>query len=301
MATILQPYNPQLDPLAIFTSGLTNLADQRLLGKELQQLQGLAPGSPMPSFQSPQLQQMQAQGMMQSLMPLGPRERVALEAEKARLAYWKQRPQTQQYSSAKVAKAGDSSGLEPGTVYQASPTGNIDVLERPDPNARPEKQLAFWQNVRRVAKGTDPGSQTSRALAMALGQDVVVTEDAETVKLADKKIEELRKVLGIKTPIPKARDRTQQPSSAGTQVLKAPPPSKVAGEKRVNAVVDKRIQSEVMAKIRDPRGRLKVYIEAAKLKSIWGELTDEEKVSAYKKLAEGWTGDEVVAAFKNAR
>lgn len=292
--------------------------DVKNLGVHQQALSAMDPAAaaranvPTPNMRSMQMQQMMAPGMLQALMPLSPLQRVQMQAEKARLAHWSQRPQSQQYSTPKVATEGDDTGLEPGTVYQASPTGNIDVLQRPDPNDTPEKQLSYWQNVRRIAKGTDPGSTTSRALAKALGQDVEVTEHADVVKLAEDKITE---IIGKMRGKGKAADNVFESSSIvvppkkGDTLQFSRTPSSVSPPKQGQRWAPKaedlafqnRVNKEVMTNIKNPVKRMEVYQEAIKLKPIWSELTEDEKISAYKKLAEGWTGEEVVTAFRNAR
>ncbi|MHC4167732.1 MAG: hypothetical protein ACYSWQ_12300 [Planctomycetota bacterium] len=78
MAIFQVPYNPQLDPMAQLANSLGGLADRRLLGNELQQLQGLAPGAAMPNFKSPGLQNLQLQALMQSRMPMTPYQTATL-------------------------------------------------------------------------------------------------------------------------------------------------------------------------------------------------------------------------------
>ncbi len=58
---------------------------------------------------------------------------------------------------------------------------------------------------------------------------------------------------------------------------------------------------EVLAKV-EPDKRAAVEAEVSKLVTIWDELTTEEKISVYRKIAvEGWTGSEILSRFKNAK
>ena len=233
------------------------------------------------------------QGIQQPLNPL----------QQAQADYYASRAKAQtspKSSGFLFAKKGDATGLPSGTVYEKDPTGNIQILHRPPTDKSPEEQLKFWQTVERTAQGTDPLTSQNRLMANLMGQDIPITQDVETVELARKKIAELRKQLGL-PPAPKPKTAPIPPRSPAAKkaALSGPPPSKVAGEKAKNDAVDNRIFNEVFPN--EKRPRFETYQEARALKEIWEELTDDEKVSAYQKIAiEGWSGAEVVAAFRNA-
>ena len=263
-----------------------------------------APDMPMPQMQSRQMQGLQGQGMLQQLMQAGdPRYQVGLEAEKARRAYWEGRGQTPQTTySTHVTEEGDKSNLPPGTVVQQNDiTGQKTILERPDPEEPLGEQLRKLVSLRRAAKGTDPGSTTSRALLLAMGKDVEIAELSDVIKVIDEDIAKvLKKMRPKQTPSANVPDKNLL--TAPGIPTKGPPPTRIAGDstKTQQKDTDRRIEDEVLSKSTIPRG--KVYAEAAKLKDIWGQLTEQEKVSAYSRIAiDGWTGDEVVAAFSNAR
>ena len=289
------------------------MAERQRMDQDLQNLgvhqqalgQAQFPGANMlmPQMQSRQMQQMQGQGLMQALMPPNQVQQAQIAASNARQASYERRGQTPQTTySTHVTEEGDKSNLPPGTVVQQNDiTGQKTILERPDPEEPLGEQLRKLVSLRRAAKGTDPGSTTSKALALAMGQDVEIAELPDVIKVID---EDIAKVLKKMRP-----KQTPSANVPGTNLLTAPgiptqgpPPTRIAGDstKTQQKDTDRRIEDEVLSKSTIPRS--KVYAEAAKLKDIWGQLTEQEKVSAYSRIAiDGWTGDEVVAAFNNAR
>ena len=244
---------------------------------------GAGPAMP----QSRQMQQMLGQASLQNMMlaqqPMTPYQQAQIKATK------------QSYSGWHIAKEGDGTGLDPGTVYEIGPRGNKQILQRPKPEEPWEDRYKYWQGVKRIAEGSDTGSQTNRLLAQVTGQPYENPKDVETIQLAEEEMRKLREERkGDKAP-PKMPPQKQ--SSSRVPQLQGPPPSKVAGEKTVNSNIDTRIRQEVLFDL--PREDVvRVYREAGKLRDIWGDLTDEEKVSAYKKLAEGWTGEELIRGFR---
>lgn len=78
------------------------------------------------------------------------------------------------------------------------------------------------------------------------------------------------------------------------------PTSPVQTQKKDEGNFTHRVYMEVFPE--ETRPRNETYTEAKVLESIWDELTEDERVSAYRKIAvEGWTGQEVLDAFENAR
>ena len=298
--------------LAALFQSLGQIAQQNLFNKDVQALQnamggqsavgaggglgvveGLDETNPV-TPRSNAMNQMMGQNLMQSLIPMSPVDKVRLQAEKARTEYWSARNKsgvTPGYSEPSLDETGRMTGVK-GALYQRGPTGKISILNTPEEPDTPEERLKYWQNVRRIANATDSGSVLNQMLAKSLGQDIEVTKDADLVKVADEKIKEIISEIrgkSSKTPPPK-------PIS-----MKVPPPSRIAGEAKANKTVDDRIRAEVLSKVNDGSEVNRVLSEAANLKDIWPDLTDDEKVSAYRKLAEGWTASQLISALKNAQ
>lgn len=79
--------------------------------------------------------------------------------------------------------------------FQSQIEASGGTLNEPDSL---EDQYRFWTDMHSKAKRTDSGSEQTRLMAQALGQEVPMTEDVEGVALANKKLAEIRAKMGTR-------------------------------------------------------------------------------------------------------
>lgn len=294
-----------LEGIGQVAQGLGQFYQNRLFAQDLQNMTnpGFAP-------QSQQGQQLMGQNMFQNLglanQPITPSQREGFDIQREGIQQRRDvamaRPP--QSSGFLTATENDGTGLAKGTVYERSPTGNIEILQRPPTNEPWEDRYKFWQDSLRRSRGTDTQTATNRLLAEAMGTTLPPVNDVEGENLATEELKKLRKERNLPDVPDKLLDKVtvkpaipQQPTLAKSKAPGPLPSQIVGGTKAKGAAFDARVFNEVLPLATRPRWE--IYKEAAKLRDIWSELTEEEGVSAYKKIAiDGWSGEEFLAAWK---
>lgn len=210
------------------------------------------------------------------------------EAE-ARKAYWEARASAPKQSEVQelmaegydAGQARDILDIKHGLKPRASATRSYEKMDD-------ISKLQYLTRLEETAAGQYFGIEGGNAQPkMPKVWDWVQTEKSKL------------KILGGGPPEtkPSAQSRTEAAPSVSLTSPTAPVATGVAESRRT---FEQRVFREVFPE--ETRPRNETYTEAKALESIWDELTEDERVSAYRKIAvEGWTGEEVLNAFNSAR
>ena len=298
----------QYDPIGLafgqgLGGGLSNLSGNYLLNQDLQKLQNWSGSGAFPNLMSPMGQQMGLQGLMQNVLgdPYG------------RPPWWAKDASQKQIEDYRGRVGGPMVKIETGQALltpeqrktqaeaehrrklaqkRLTPTDLKSARDTIKEIVGTAKELPFGVRGGPALKQEDMGLKWESVMA-STGYDALD-------EVAQKQIEnEFDRYVGVlnkgKGTLTLRGQYQWDRRKYGTQIK-----TQKSTTEPIMDEVEKGIR-EVLATVTDANVMGKIYKEAPKLRPIWDRLSYEEKITAYEKLAEGFTSQEIIRHFRGRK